>query len=86
MEWKRTTMSEAKDQLAGNGALANSSDSSVMPKKLSLAAKRALAEAEARRAEIDRKTAERPIEHSGRGGLDPVRYDDWEVKGIVSDF
>ena len=22
----------------------------------------------------------------GRGGLEPVRYEDWEVKGIASDF
>ncbi|HTZ67434.1 MAG TPA: DUF1674 domain-containing protein, partial [Roseiarcus sp.] len=22
----------------------------------------------------------------GRGGLDPVRYGDWEVRGIASDF
>jgi hypothetical protein len=53
---------------------------------LSPAAKRALAEAEARRAEIDRKSAERPRELNGRGGPDPVRYGDWEVKGIASDF
>ena len=25
-------------------------------------------------------------EINGRGGLEPVRYDDWEVKGIASDF
>jgi len=53
---------------------------------LSPAAKRALAEAEARRTEIDRKSAERPKELNGRGGPDPVRYGDWEVKGIASDF
>jgi hypothetical protein len=27
-----------------------------------------------------------PREFSGRGGLDPVRYGDWEVKGLASDF
>lgn len=27
-----------------------------------------------------------PPEAGGRGGLDPVRYGDWEKKGIVSDF
>jgi hypothetical protein len=79
-------MSEAKDQSVGNAASANSPDPPVTAKKLSPAAKRALAEAEERRAEMDRKTADRPVEHSGRGGLDPVRYGDWEVKGIVSDF
>jgi hypothetical protein len=25
-------------------------------------------------------------EVNGRGGRDPVRYNDWEVKGITSDF
>lgn len=47
------------------------------------AARRALAEAETRRA---RAAALRPREFAGRGGLDPVRYDDWEVKGLASDF
>jgi hypothetical protein len=57
------------------------------PKKpLSPAAERALAEAAARRAERDRIAAGQPQELRGRGGLDPVRYGDWEVKGIASDF
>jgi hypothetical protein len=47
------------------------------------AAQRALAEAEARRAE---PKAQAPDEVQGRGGLDPTRYGDWEVKGIASDF
>jgi len=50
------------------------------------AAKRALAEAQARRAEIDRKSEEQPRELNGRKGPDPTRYGDWEVKGIASDF
>jgi hypothetical protein len=54
-------------------------------KPLTPAAERALAEAEARRAERDR-TAKSPTEIAGRGGLDPVRYGDWEVKGVASDF
>jgi hypothetical protein len=53
---------------------------------LSLAAERALAEAAARRAERDRARQEPPPEFNGRGGPDPVRYGDWEVKGIASDF
>jgi len=53
---------------------------------LSPAAQRALAEAEARRAEIDRLAAQRPSEKGGRGGLEPVRYGDWEIKGLTSDF
>jgi hypothetical protein len=47
------------------------------------AALRALEEAEARRAQS--KPAP-PRELNGRGGLDPVRYGDWEVKGLASDF
>ena len=50
---------------------------------LSPAARRALAEAEARRALPE---PARPREVDGRGGPDPVRYGDWEVKGIASDF
>lgn len=49
-------------------------------------ARRALDEARARRTEIDAKTFEAPREIDGRGGLDPARYGDWEVKGISSDF
>jgi hypothetical protein len=57
-------------------------------KSLSPAAQRALAEAAERRLEIDARAAEiaRQKEHQGRGGLEPVRYEDWEVKGIASDF
>lgn len=50
------------------------------------AARRALAEAAARRAEIDRRTALSPKEDGGRGGLDPSRYGDWEIKGLTTDF
>ncbi|MGI6247379.1 MAG: DUF1674 domain-containing protein [Pseudochelatococcus sp.] len=60
----------------------------VTRKTLTPAAERALAEAASRRAVIDGKAnalAERR-EVNGRGGLEPVRYDDWEVKGIASDF
>ncbi|WP_127754750.1 DUF1674 domain-containing protein [Devosia sp. 1566] len=53
---------------------------------LSGAAQRALAEAQARRAEIDRLAAQSPAEKGGRGGLEPVRYGDWEIKGLTSDF
>jgi hypothetical protein len=55
-------------------------------RELPAAARRALAEAQARRAEIERQAADRPRELNGRGGPDPARYGDWEVKGIASDF
>ena len=53
---------------------------------LTPAAERALAEAAARRAEIDRKVAGQPKELRGRAGPEPTRYGDWESKGITSDF
>jgi hypothetical protein len=62
------------------------SATSAAKKPLSPAAERALTEAAARRAERDRATSRSPPEFSGRGGLDPARYGDWEVKGIASDF
>jgi hypothetical protein len=56
------------------------------PKPLSDAARRALAEAEIRRREIDAAIQRQPAEKGGRGGLDPARYGDWEIKGLTSDF
>ncbi|KRA95633.1 hypothetical protein ASD83_18470 [Devosia sp. Root685] len=55
-------------------------------KVLTPAAQRALAEAEARRTEIDAASAMAPKEKGGRGGLEPGRYGDWEIKGLTSDF
>jgi len=55
-------------------------------KPLPAAAQRALAEAAARRAERERAGPSPPEEIAGRGGLDPTRYGDWEVKGVASDF
>ncbi|MCY4180627.1 MAG: DUF1674 domain-containing protein [Litoreibacter sp.] len=48
------------------------------------AAKRALAEAEERRKKA--KELELPTELGGRDGPEPVRYGDWEKKGIAVDF
>lgn len=48
------------------------------------AAQRALAEAEARRKAA--KAMELPPELGGRNGPEPVRYGDWEKKGIAVDF
>jgi hypothetical protein len=54
-------------------------------KPLSPAARRALAEAEARRlAAAEEKS--RPKELQGPKGPEPTRYGDWENKGIASDF
>ncbi|MGO4831900.1 DUF1674 domain-containing protein [Rhizobiaceae sp. 2RAB30] len=53
---------------------------------LSPAAARALAEAQARRAEYKEREAAMPKEIGGRGGHEPGRYGDWEIKGLTSDF
>ncbi len=47
------------------------------------AALRALAEAKERRMKA---TPPLPREVDGRGGPEPVRYGDWEVNGLASDF
>ncbi|MBZ9797160.1 DUF1674 domain-containing protein [Mesorhizobium sp. ES1-4] len=56
------------------------------PKELTPAARRALQEAEARRQDYRRREAALPREIGGRGGKEPGRYGDWEVKGLTSDF
>ncbi|NBR33735.1 MAG: DUF1674 domain-containing protein [Rhodobacteraceae bacterium] len=48
------------------------------------AAQRALAEAEERRKKT--QAAELPKELGGRDGPEPVRFGDWEKKGIAVDF
>lgn len=48
------------------------------------AAQRALAEAEERRAKA--KALDMPTELGGRDGPEPVRYGDWEKKGLAIDF
>lgn len=55
------------------------------PKKdLPPAAIRALQEAEERRKQAE--AVELPKELGGRDGPEPVRYGDWEKKGIAVDF
>jgi hypothetical protein len=61
----------------------NSPNPAPARKKLTPEAERALAEAQARRAQA---AAELPPERGGRGGLEPTRYGDWEIKGLTADF
>ena len=49
------------------------------------AAQRALAEAEERRPRAE-DAAALPQEWGGRDGPEPVRYGDWEKKGLAIDF
>ena len=61
-----------------------SSETSQEERELPAAALRALAEAEERRRAA--KAAALPTELGGRDGPEPVRYGDWEKKGIAIDF
>ncbi|MEX0365387.1 MAG: DUF1674 domain-containing protein [Ruegeria sp.] len=55
-------------------------------KDLPPAAQRALAEAEERRKQAKAEAKPLPKELGGRDGPEPVRYGDWEKKGIAVDF
>lgn len=54
--------------------------------KLPPAAQRALAEAAERRKKAEQQARNLPKELGGRDGPEPVRYGDWEKKGIAIDF
>lgn len=56
------------------------------PKDLPPAAQRALEEAAARRKKAEAEAKALPKELGGRDGPEPVRYGDWEKKGIAVDF
>ena len=66
----------------------NSSFSALVAerKKLTPAAERALAEAEARRKAAEAHATTLQKEFQGPKGPEPTRYGDWEHKGIASDF
>lgn len=64
-------------------SVVNDNSDKMAPRAIPEAAQRALAEARARR---EAEKTERAKEIGGRGGLDPARYGDWEVKGIACDF
>jgi hypothetical protein len=61
-------------------------DNARSGKPLPEAARRALAEAEKRREDYLKREAAMPKEIGGRGGKEPGRYGDWEIKGLTSDF
>jgi hypothetical protein len=69
-------------QIPDQGATAN--DNTPIAQDLPPAAQRALAEAQERRRKA--QATELPKELGGRNGLDPVRFGDWEKKGIAIDF
>lgn len=64
--------------------ISNKNATTGKQQSLSPAAQRALNEAEERRKH--KIEEERPLENGGRGGKDPSRYGDWEIKGRAIDF
>ena len=68
----------AKDEKPGE-------EEDAVKKRIREAGERAKAEAEARRKEAPETKATKG-EVDGRDGPDPVRYGDWEKKGLASDF
>ncbi|MBO6717257.1 MAG: DUF1674 domain-containing protein [Rhizobiaceae bacterium] len=60
-------------------------DDTAPRRDLPPAAKRALAEAEARRAAA-KDAGKQAKENGGPKGPEPVRYGDWELKGRAIDF
>lgn len=63
---------------------ADNDNNGEVRKVISPAAARALKEAEDRRKQA--KTLELPPETGGRGGAEPVRFGDYEIKGRAIDF
>ena len=86
-ENRSLTGNELADPVSQGGA-ERDDDGITARADLPPAAQRALREAEERRLAAERQNdgLGRQKEIAGRGGLDPVRYGDWENKGIVSDF
>lgn len=76
-------MSDKEDVSSHQASVINGQE-----KKLTPAALRALAEADARRAQYDAQAkAAKPVaEINGREGPEAIRYGDWESKGIATDF
>ncbi|UXM95053.1 DUF1674 domain-containing protein [Bartonella sp. HY329] len=61
-------------------------EKALVQETLTPAAKRALAEAQERREQAALAAEKAKRELGGRGGHDPARYGDWEIKGRAIDF
>jgi hypothetical protein len=72
------------DPMTPDNVIVGDTDSATSPRKLSPEAERALKEAEERRRKANAEP--RPVEVGGRAGPDPVRFGDWENRGIAADF
>ena len=65
--------------------MTNDTENNIRQANIKSAAERALAEAAERRAAID-KARFPEKELGGPSGKEPVRYGDWERKGVAYDF
>ena len=65
--------------------MSDQSETAKTPDDMPPAAQRALAEAAERRKAAEAEAA-LPKELGGRDGPEPVRYGDWEKKGLAIDF
>jgi hypothetical protein len=77
------TMNQPPENQAGHQA---DGAETAQKRPLTPAARRALAEAEARRKAQDLQTRAAEREIGGRGGADPARFGDWEINGRAIDF
>ncbi|MBB3236065.1 DUF1674 domain-containing protein [Phyllobacterium endophyticum] len=82
-----TGISVMSDDRTTSTPRADNDDARPRPtfEQLPPAAQRALKEAEERRKNEKENTGQ-PREIGGRGGKDPVRFGDWEIKGRTIDF
>jgi hypothetical protein len=89
-QWTEFNMTQGdKSDSATGSILQEQSDkfaAKPQAKSLTAAARRALEEAAQRREAIDAASAALPKEIGGRKGPEPVRFGDWEKKGLASDF
>ncbi len=74
------------EKKADNHAGADAGIDAQISPDLPPAAQRALAEAAERRRKAEAEHVALPTELGGREGLEPVRYGDWENKGLAIDF
>ena len=88
MEDMTNTLTDKPDLQARGRDQVTGDENQKTRQKLPPAAQRALAEAAERRKKHDAQlaTAEKAREVGGPAGPDPIRYGDWEKKGIASDF
>ena len=89
VEELETSVQRKRDNDAFASGSGGTDESGKPQRRLTDAARRALAEAEERRRKAERaEKADQSVQREigGRGGKDPARYGDWEIKGRAIDF